>query len=102
MIDTHCHLDALDDPDAAVERALEAGVTRVLTVGTNVAGCRTALALAQRHECVFAILGIHPHEAGAVGDGDVDELASLLDHEKAVAVGETGLDWFRDYAPRDA
>ena len=102
MIDTHAHLDALDDTDAAVARARDAGVTRILTVGTDVAGCRRALELAERHEGVFAILGIHPHEAGTTTDGDVAELRKLFEHPRAVAVGETGLDWFRDYAPHDA
>jgi TatD DNase family protein len=103
VIDTHAHLDALDDdPAAVVERAADAGVTRILTVGTTVAGCRRALELADAHDGVFAILGIHPHEAGAATDDDVAEVRGLLAHPKAVAVGETGLDWFRDYAPRDA
>ena len=102
MIDTHAHLDALDDPDGAVGRAREAGVTRILTVGTEPAGCRRALELADRHEGVYAILGIHPHEAGRVERGAVREVCRLHNHAKAVAVGEIGLDWFRDYAPRDA
>jgi TatD DNase family protein len=102
VIDTHAHLDALDDPSAAVVRAHEAGVSRVLTVGTDAAGCRRALELAEADEGVFAILGIHPHEAGKATAGDVALVRSLLDHPRAVAVGETGLDWFRDYAPRDA
>jgi len=102
VIDTHAHLDALDDPPAAVARAREAGVGRVLTVGTTVEGCRVALRLAEQHEGVFAILGLHPHEAGSVDAGDVDRVAELLGHPRAVAVGETGLDYFRDYAPREA
>ena len=102
MIDTHAHLDALDDTDAAVVRARDGGVTTILTVGTDVAGCRRALELTERHEGVFAILGIHPHEAGTTTDGDVAELRKLFEHPRAVAVGETGLDWFRDYAPHDA
>jgi TatD DNase family protein len=102
VIDTHAHLDALDDTDAAVARARDRGVTTILTVGTDVAGCRRALELAERHEGVFAILGIHPHEAGTTTDADVAELRELLAHPRAVAVGETGLDWFRDYAPHDA
>ena len=103
MIDTHAHLDALDDdPAEVVARAAEAGVGRILTVGTTPAGCRRALELADAHDGVFAILGIHPHEAGGTTDADVAEVRGLLDHPKAVAVGETGLDWFRDYAPRDA
>jgi len=101
VIDTHAHLSALDDADGAVERAAEAGVTRILTVGTDLDDCRRALALAERHDGVFAILGIHPHEAGRTGDGAVREICRLQNHPKAVAVGEVGLDWFRDYAPRD-
>jgi TatD DNase family protein len=103
VIDTHAHLDAVDDdPAVVVARAAEAGVGRILTVGTTPPGCRRALELAEAHDGVFAILGIHPHEAGRATDADVAEVRELLDHPKAVAVGETGLDWFRDYAPRDA
>ena len=102
MIDTHTHLDALeDDPADVVARARDAGVTRILTVGTDVDGCRRALELADRHEEVYAILGIHPHGANDATDDDVAEVRSLLAHPKAVAAGEMGLDWFRDYAPRD-
>jgi TatD DNase family protein len=100
VIDTHAHLDALEDPDAAVSRAAEAGVASILTVGTTVEGCRTALELADAHDGVFAILGIHPHEAASEG-GRLDELEPLLQHPKAVAVGETGLDFYRDLSPRD-
>jgi TatD DNase family protein len=100
VIDTHAHLTALDDPDEAAERAIEAGVTRILTVGTSVDDCRRALALAEHHDGVFAVLGIHPHEAGTASADDLAELRRLLEHPKAVAVGETGLDWYRDYAPR--
>jgi TatD DNase family protein len=103
VIDTHAHLDALeDDPADVIARAAEAGVGRILTVGTTPAGCRHALELADAYEGVFAVLGIHPHEAGAATDADVAEVRELLGHPKAVAVGETGLDWFRDYAPPDA
>ena len=101
MIDTHAHLTALDDADEAVARAAEAGVTRILTVGTDVEDCRRALALADRHEGVFAILGIHPHEAGTSTKDDLAALRELLAHPKAVAIGETGLDWYRDYASPD-
>jgi TatD DNase family protein len=100
VIDTHAHLDACPDPpDELVRRAREAGVGTILTVGTSVERSRTALALADEHDGVYAILGIHPHEAGAA-DG-VDGLRELLQHERAVGVGETGLDFYRDYAPRD-
>ena len=101
MIDTHAHLTSLDDADEAIRRAVEAGVTRILTVGTSVEDCRRALVLAERHDGVFATLGIHPHDAGTATEDDLAALRELLAHPKAVAVGETGLDWFRDYAPRD-
>jgi TatD DNase family protein len=101
VIDTHAHLTSLDDADEAVHRAAEAGVTRILTVGTSVDDCRRALSLAENHDGVFAILGIHPHEAGTSAGDDLAALRDLLAHPKAVAVGETGLDWFRDYAPPD-
>ena len=99
MIDTHAHLG--DDAREVLERAREAGVTKVIAVATTLAGARAALALADEHEGVYASLGIHPHEAGTREAANVDELAALLSHPKAVAVGETGLDYFRDYAPRD-
>jgi len=102
MIDTHAHLDALDDdPAAVVARAREAGVTRVLTVGTDVDGSRRALELADAEDGVYAVIGIHPHAANDATDADVAEIRTLLAHPKAVAVGETGLDWYRNYAPRE-
>jgi len=100
VIDTHAHLDAGADPaDVLVERAHEAGVTRIVSVGTKESSWRETLAIAERHDGVVAALGVHPHEAA---DGDVGSLRGAVQHPKAVAVGETGLDYFRDYAPRDA
>jgi len=98
VIDTHAHLDACDDPDAALARAYAVGVTRVVTIGTGIDSCRAALALADRHEGVFAALGIDPHQAGSAEAGRVEELRGLLGHPKAVAVGETGLDKHRHFA----
>ena len=100
MIDTHAHFEA--DADAVIERAWAAGVTRVVAVATTLAGAHETLALADRQDGVYACLGIHPHEAGGSEAGHVDDLRTLLAHPKAVAVGETGLDYFRDYAPREA
>ena len=93
MIDTHAHLDAFDDPDSAIERAREAGVTRIVTVGTGIDSCRRALALADRHGGVLAALGIDPHHAGTPDGDRIGELRELLEHPKAVAVGECGLDY---------
>jgi TatD DNase family protein len=98
VIDSHAHLGA--DAADVLERAAAAGVTRVIAVATTVSGARDTLALADEHAGVYACLGVHPHEAAE--PGDLAELRALLEHPKAVAVGETGLDYFRDYAPHDA
>jgi TatD DNase family protein len=102
VTDTHAHLDACEEPaDVLVARAGSAGVTRIVSVGSGIASCRETLEIAQRHEGVFAALGIHPHQAA---DDDAERLADLrelLHDDRAVAVGETGLDYYRDYAPRD-
>ena len=102
MIDTHAHLDALDGEAAeALERARAAGVERVIAVGSGLDSCRSTLALAGGEDGVYAALGLHPHQAGETGQADLEELERLLEHPKAVAVGEAGLDHYRDYAPRD-
>jgi TatD DNase family protein len=100
VIDTHAHLDAYEDSEV-VARARAVGVTRIVAVGSGIESCRAALALCERHDGVFAALGIHPHQAGEAKDDDLDELRELLADPNAVAVGETGLDYYRDYAPRD-
>ena len=92
MTDSHAHLDACDEPAAAVERAVAAGVTRIVTVGTGIDSSRAALALADEHDGVFAALGVDPHQAASSEAGRLDELRELLAHPKALAVGETGLD----------
>jgi TatD DNase family protein len=102
VIDTHAHLDAADEVAALIRRASDAGVTRIVAVGSGIDSCRTTLRVAQEHEGVYAALGIHPHQAGDEDATRVAELRELLGHERAVAVGETGLDFYRDYAPHDA
>jgi TatD DNase family protein len=103
MIDTHAHLDACDgDVGGVLARAREAGVSRVISVGTDIHSCRETLAICEAEEGVHAALGLHPHDAGKSGERDLAELRTLLAHPKAVAVGETGLDHYRDYAPRES
>ncbi len=98
MIDTHAHLDALDDPAAAISRARAAGVERIVAIGSGLASTRATLAIAEQAEGVSVAAGVHPHQAA---DGEsVDELAALV-ARAAVAIGEIGLDFYRDYAPRD-
>lgn len=102
MIDTHAHLDACAEPaEELVARARLAGVGRIVAIGSGLESCRQTLAIAAREQGVFAALGIHPHQAGDDDAGRLEELRELLGHERAVAVGETGLDFFRDYAPPD-
>jgi len=102
VTDSHAHLDACDEEaDVLVERAAAAGIDRILTVGTGIESCRSALALADTHEGVYAALGIHPHDASTPERNRLDELRELLYHPKAVAVGETGLDTVRGLASLD-
>jgi TatD DNase family protein len=100
VIDTHAHLG--DDAADVIERARVAGVSRIVTVATTLAGAHQALALAEEHDGVYASLGIHPHEAATFDLEQMTELRALLARPRVVAVGETGLDYFRDYAPADA
>jgi TatD DNase family protein len=99
VTDSHAHLDACDEAaDTLVERAHDAGVTRIVTIGTGIESSRVALELADRHNGVYASLGIHPHEAADPEAERIDELRELLRHPKAVGVGETGLDTVRGTA----
>ena len=101
MIDTHCHLDACEPPvEELVERARAAGVSRLATVGTDAASIENALTAAQDHEEVIAIVGRHPHETAGFGDGDLAGIEQAAADPRARAIGETGLDYYRDYAPR--
>jgi TatD DNase family protein len=102
VTDTHAHLDACEEPaDELVARAREAGVERIVSIGSGLDSCRETLAIAARHEGIFAALGVHPHQAADPDAQRLGELRELLRDDTAVAVGETGLDYYRDYAPRD-
>jgi TatD DNase family protein len=101
VIDTHCHLDACEPPDEElVRRAREAGVTRIATVGTNGPSIGRALAAARAHEEVVAIVGRHPHDTGGFDSSALDAIERAAYDPLAVAIGETGLDYYRDNAPR--
>lgn len=100
MIDSHTHLNLCKPPDTElVEAATEAGVHRILTVGTNGESCRAALQTAEGFPQVYAAIGRHPNEATGFDDADLAELQALSAHEKCVAIGETGLDYYREGAP---
>jgi TatD DNase family protein len=102
VTDTHAHLDACAEPaEVLVARARAAGVERIVSVGSGLESCRETLAIAHRQPDVWAALGVHPHQAGDPDAERLGELRALLADERAVAVGETGLDFYRDYAPRN-
>jgi TatD DNase family protein len=99
MVDTHCHLD-LCEP-GSLERAREAGVTRIATIGMNAESWPRAAALATENGDVFAVAGVHPNEAAGFDEAAIEEVRERALGGKVVAIGETGLDYYRDYAPRD-
>jgi TatD DNase family protein len=101
VIDSHTHLDACAPADEElVEAAVEAGVTRLVTIGTDGASCRRALQAAEAFPQVFAAVGRHPNSAQGFDGADLAELRALADHPRCVAIGETGFDFYRDRAPR--
>jgi TatD DNase family protein len=102
MIDSHTHLELCEPSDAElVAAAAEAGVDQLVTVGIDGSSCRAALAAAEDFPQVYAAIGRHPNSATGFDDNDLAELQALAAHEKCVAIGETGLDYYRDYAPRE-
>jgi len=99
LIDSHTHLDVCEPPEhELVASARAAGLTRMLTVGTDPGSCAAALAAAERFEDVYAAVGCHPNVAGLLDEAQLREQAA---HPRCVAIGETGLDYYRDRAPRD-
>lgn len=104
LFDSHCHLtDAAfrDDREAVFVRALDAGVTRLVCIASDVADARRALALAKARSGVWCTAGVHPHEAGDAAPDALDAVRELAAEPEVVAIGETGLDFFYDNAPRD-
>ncbi|HZC99040.1 MAG TPA: TatD family hydrolase [Actinomycetes bacterium] len=102
LIDTHCHLHLLEEPAReVVGRARAAGVGHLVDVGVDLESSRQAAENAGRLEGVSATAGVHPHDAVTLSPQVLEELRALLADERVVAVGETGLDYFRDHSPRD-
>jgi TatD DNase family protein len=101
MIDSHTHLDSCAPEEAdLVKAATQAGVNRILTIGQDGDTGRAALAAADAFPQVYAAIGHHPNKATGFDDGHLAELQALAAHDRCRAIGETGLDFFRDYAPR--
>jgi TatD DNase family protein len=104
LIDSHCHLDYLQrdgDIDEIVARAGRAGVGAMVTISTKLSEFPIVLAIAERYPNVFCSVGVHPHEAEAEGQENPERLLELAQHPKVVGIGETGLDYFYEHAPRN-
>ncbi|MBE0575046.1 MAG: YchF/TatD family DNA exonuclease [Desulfuromonadales bacterium] len=105
LVDSHAHLDSkpyTTDLDAVIDRAGDNGVGHILTVGCDLESSRASVDLALRYPNVYASVGIHPHDADTVDNETIDELTRMIESvDKVVAVGETGLDFYRDRSPRD-
>lgn len=102
MIDTHAHLgypDFDNDRREVIDRSIEAGCEAIVEVGWDLASSRAAARLAEREAGIFAAVGIHPHEAEAATLDTLKKLGKLLEGPKIVAIGETGLDFYRNYSP---
>ena len=102
FVDSHCHLEMLAEPEAAVEEARAAGVGTIVTIGIDLETSRQAAELAATLAGVYATVGLHPHEAHLLDDALLAEFEALAREPRVVAVGECGLDYYRDLSPRDA
>jgi len=103
LIDTHAHLDFPEFADsipAAIERALQAGVSTIVTIGIDIDTSRNAARIAGSYDRVYASAGIHPHASFSMDAGDLRELEIIAANHRVVAIGEIGLDYFRDRQPR--
>lgn len=102
LTDTHCHLNldlfASELPEI-LEKALAAGVSRILIPGINLANSRSALQLAEQYPFLYAAVGVHPNDANTWNASTLTELQDLAQHPKAIAIGEIGLDYYRQYSP---
>ena len=103
-IDTHAHLyydDLKNQLGDVVKRAEAAGVTQIICVGTDLPSSKTSISIAEKYNAVFATVGVHPHDAKDTPDDYLHQLRDLASHSKVVAMGEMGLDYFRDFSPRN-
>ena len=103
LFDSHAHIGDKqfdNDREDVIRRAEENGVTHILNVGYDLEASRASVKLADRHERIYAAVGIHPHDAASVTDNTLEEIRRLARHEKVVALGEMGLDYYRNLSPK--
>lgn len=101
LIDTHCHLDFPEfnqDRDEVIERAKSQGIEYIINIGSSIEGSRRSLELAQQYDCIYATVGIHPHEADRFDKKEEIVLRELAGKDKVVAIGEIGLDYYKNYS----
>lgn len=104
IIDTHAHLDLANfdrDRSDVIKRARKAGVSAIINVGIDLKSSECAIKLAEANPDIFAAVGWHPHEAGSVTEESIKRLNEMARHKKVVAIGEIGLDYYRNYSPRE-
>ncbi len=106
LVDSHCHLDSHDfdaDREAVIERALSAGVSRMVAVGTGEGppDLEAGIRIADQHSTFLATVGVHPHDAAKASDDSLKRVEALARHPKVIAIGEIGLDYHYDFSPRD-
>jgi len=99
IIDAHCHLyydELASDIDNVIQRAIDAGVSRLVCVGTNIEDSKKCLSITENNDDIFASSGVHPHDAKDVTEGYTDEIYELMEYESMIAIGEIGLDYYRN------
>ena len=102
LIDTHAHLQDYTDLKSILQRAADNGVEKIICIGYDLESSLTAVDLARKHKEVFAVVGVHPHNAKDLDEGVLAQLFKLGREEKVLAIGEIGLDYYRNLSPKEA
>ena len=101
MIDTHCHLDFPQfdaDRDTVIRRCLDNGIEQIVNIGSSLEGSERSVEIAQKYECIYAAVGVHPHEADSFTDETLQRIKELTAQKKVVALGEIGLDYYKNFS----
>ncbi len=104
LVDTHCHLDFPEfdqDRDEVIKRANLSGINYIVNIGSSIEGSRKSLELAKKYSCIYAVVGIHPHEADHAGKEAIAAIRELASADKVVAIGEIGLDYYRNFSRQE-